>query len=1364
MDELAELLGESPAIQAVRDQLRRLLDRQRAGQRLPSILLQGETGTGKGVVARLLHRNGVRAHGPFVDVNCAAIPETLLEAELFGFEQGAFTDARRAKGGLFQAAHGGVLFLDEVALLPQASQAKLLSAIEERSIRRLGSTRAEPVDVWIISASNRDLRADVGARRFREDLFHRLAVLTIELPPLRVRGRDIVLLAERFLVRTCAEYDLPPMRLGSDAHTRLCEHPWPGNIRELANTIERAALFADGAVVPAEALSLPGAESVGSATAGHAPVPPTSRDEAMRRTLLIALEETGWNISLTAARLGVARNTVYARMEKFGLRPEPPPKVLHAPPEPTVAQMEPPPSERGLEWERRSLTLLRAEITCPDGVSPWSQTGRALDTVIAKVHTFGGRVEDVTPTGLVAVFGLEPAEDAPRRAAHAAITAQNVAQHLEEHGEGPPRSTIALHVVLLPIGRVGPRIEIDARAKAAQWPVLDALLRGREPGDVVASGAAAPFLERRFELARPECPATDPVYRLTGRQRRGLELWGTLTRFVGRENDLGALRERLARARRGHGQVVAVVGEAGVGKSRLIHHFAQAQSPDGWRLLEAACVAYGRSMSYLPVVVLLKRYFGIQDHDRPHEILEKLTRRLMALDASLGPTLPALQALLDLPVGDPSWGNLDPRQRRDHTHDAVTRLLLREARQQPLLVILEDVHWVDVETRALLDCLVAALASARVLLLVSHRGGFEHAWDGKARYGQIELHAFTPALTDEFLTALLGDDPGLTSLRQLLVKRGNPFFLEETVRTLVETEILAGEPGRYRLTQPVHSVQIPPAVQAILEERIGRLSPEERRLIQVASVIGRDVPAPLLATVSGTDPVTLAGMLTRAQASELLRGTPRAPERSYTFNHALVQEVAYQGLPPERRREIHAEVTAAIETCYAHRLDEHIDRLAYHALRGGLREKAVHYLGLSGTRATARFALHDARESLTQALDTLATMAPTRATLAQAFDVRLALRAVLFQLGEWRQSLVLLQEAAELADELNDDARRGKAAAFLTTIWSRIDRPRQALVSGARALEIAARRGDRALQLLTTDSLTNVYFHLGDFTKVVELAVANLAALSADSSEDAIATSSGISINCRFRLLTSLAHLGRFAESAEHTALIVPLAEATRRPFSIALAYHAVSMMHHQRGDWAGAAAAIERQIEMLRAGNIVSELPMAFAYSAESLAYTGPKARALDRIRECEDILSAQIARGWVATGHIYCALGRAYLLLDRIGQALAMAARGLASVSERVDFLPHAKHLLGDIRMHPSCFDAGESEACYRAALALVEPRGQRPLAAHCHLGLGKLSRRTGLRKQAHEHLTTATTMYRDMDMRFWLQQAEAELKELA
>ena len=907
MDELGELLGESRAIEMVRDKLRRLLERQRAGQRLPPVLIQGDTGTGKGLVARLLHRHGVRSRGPFVDINCAAIPETLLEAELFGFERGAFTDARRAKPGLFQAAHGGVLFLDEIALLPESLQAKLLTAIEERAVRRLGSTRSEPADVWLISATNSDLRAAVRARRFREDLYHRLAVLTLDLPPLRARGRDVLLLAERFLARACAEYGLAPKRLDAEAQARLLAYEWPGNIRELGNAIERAALFTDTAAVTAESLS-----SLQAHDDGASPAPRTGtwtgRDEAMRLELLAALEEMGGNISHAAAKLGIARNTVYARVAKFGLRPDHPHKAAPGPQQLAAPAAGSPTSEAALRWERRSLALLRVDLRKTDSVDGWSPSSRALEGVIAKVHSFGGRVEELAPTGLVAAFGLDPAEDAPRRAAHAAMAIQKLAARAREANGMEPDVVIGLHVAPVLIGRGGPRTEIDAGAKRAQWPVLDQLLEGAAPGETVASREAGTFLERRFELVQVDGQVNGraPVYRLTGQEQRGLGPWGAMTRFVGRREELEVLRSRLATARGGRGQVIAVVGEAGVGKSRLIYEVALTQRLDGWRVLETTAVSYGQAMSYLPVIALLKVYFAIQDRDEPREVSEKVTEKLRTLDTALQPTLPAFLALLDVPVDDAAWRALDPPQRRQRTLDAVRRLLLREAREQPLLLIFEDLHWIDSETQALLDSLVETLGSARLLLLVSYRPEYQHAWSSKTSYSQLRLDALPVERAGEFLDALLGEDPGLAPLKQLLVKRGNPFFLEETVRTLVETQALDGPRGGYRLMQPVPALQIPPTVQAVLAARIDRLAAEDKRLLQTASVIGKDVPVALLEAIAETDEMPMRAGLARLQAAEFLYEVQLSREEEYTFKHALTHEVAYEelaaGAPPRAAR------------------------------------------------------------------------------------------------------------------------------------------------------------------------------------------------------------------------------------------------------------------------------------------------------------------------------------------------------------------------------------------------------------------------------------------------------------------------------
>ena len=384
------LVGSSRAVQDLRADIQRLTARLRRSSRPPAILIRGETGTGKGLVAGILHRVGPRAAGPFVDVNCAAIPETLLEAELFGYERGAFTDARHSKPGLFQVAHGGTLFLDEIGLLPAAPQAKLLKVLDDRSVRRLGATLSELTDVWIISATNADLLGAVRERRFREDLYHRLAVVTINLPPLCQRDDDAVELAEHFLARACADYRLPAKSLALDARALIRAYRWPGNIRELANAMERVAVLTEASHVTAAMLGLKDQRAGLSLGPRADPPGPGQRDQVRA-----ALEQTGWNISRTAAILGVTRNTVRARIQSLGLRRD---GHLRSDPEGSFGQPRVPASDTP------------ADRAADGGAKDRLAARRALDALIELTHpqhTGGSRSDATTSSVRATVPGLD---------------------------------------------------------------------------------------------------------------------------------------------------------------------------------------------------------------------------------------------------------------------------------------------------------------------------------------------------------------------------------------------------------------------------------------------------------------------------------------------------------------------------------------------------------------------------------------------------------------------------------------------------------------------------------------------------------------------------------------------------------------------------------------------------------------------------------------------------------------------------------------------------------------------------------------------------------------------------------------------
>ncbi len=502
---MKELLGVSRAIAAVREQVQQLLTRGQHAHRLPPILLQGETGTGKGLLARLIHRESPRRDGPLIDVSCAAIPDGLLEAELFGFERGAFTDARQAKPGLLQAAHRGTLFLDEVALLPETLQAKLLKAIEERAVRRLGSTRAESVDVQVIAASNEDLAEAARTRRFRNDLYHRLAVVTLTLPPLRERPEDVLLLAEHFLSRTCADYGLvPPRRFAADARSALQGYRWPGNVRELSNVIESAVLLAEESTITAAMLGL----SARSETdAGWSRFDDRVGD-LEREQLLGALNDTNWNVSRAAIQLGISRNRLRYRIEKHRLdtgRHLVRSGQRHARPTEAAATspVDPPATAAaGLLWEGRHLALLRVDLLPPATAGPPLDPGRALTVIADKIRSFGGCIEELAATTIVGAFGLEPIENAPNNAALAALAIQNAAERARRVDSRVPAVKIAVHTGQLLVGRVDGRAQIDLKDKRATENILAGLSDVGQSNSIVISAAAAPFLERRFELAR----------------------------------------------------------------------------------------------------------------------------------------------------------------------------------------------------------------------------------------------------------------------------------------------------------------------------------------------------------------------------------------------------------------------------------------------------------------------------------------------------------------------------------------------------------------------------------------------------------------------------------------------------------------------------------------------------------------------------------------------------------------------------------------------------------------------------------------------------------------------------------------------
>jgi tetratricopeptide (TPR) repeat protein len=805
---------------------------------------------------------------------------------------------------------------------------------------------------------------------------------------------------------------------------------------------------------------------------------------------------------------------------------------------------------------------------------------------------------------------------------------------------------------------------------------------------------------------------------------------------------------------------VALLGEAGVGKSRLVYECVHGHATQGWRVLENASVSYGRATPYFPVIDLLKRYAHIEDTDDARTIRAKVTGQVLTLDETLQDTLPALLALLDVLPDDSPFRQLDPPQRRQRTLTALKRLLLRESQVQPLLLVCEDLHWIDTETQALLDSLVESLPTAQILLLVNYRPEYQHGWSSKTYYTQLRLDPLPPLRADEFLHALLGDDASLQPLTSLLIARteGNPFFLEESVRTLVETGVLQGERGAYRLVQALPTIQVPATVQAVLAARIDRLPPEEKRLLQTAAIIGTEVPLPLLQAVADMPEEVLHCSLAHLQATEFLYETRLFPEPEYTFKHALTYEVAYNSLLLERRRGLHARLVEALEALVPERGAEQVERLAHHALRGEVWDKAVVYCQQAGTRANDRAAFREAVASFEQALQALAHLPEPGDTRGLAIELRLALGSALSALTEHGRRRALLGEAEALARALDDRARLGRVLAQIAHVCRIMGDHDGAMATGQQAVKLAAALGDSALQVEASLRLGQIYQDIGDLGWAAELLRQNVEAADREPG-----TPSPGRIQSRAWLADTLSNLGAFTEGRRHGEEALRLATVAGRASSPIVPHLCLGSLYLNQGHLEHASRILEQGLALCRASDNRGWLRVIGGNLGSAYALQGRLAegRAL-----LEEAISEGIRTGgllnhsrWVVWLSEVCRLaGRGEEAWQHAHQALDLARQ----LKERGNEA-RALHQLGVVHAHADPPDTEQAEAYYQQALALADELGMRPLQAHCHRSLGTLYAATGQREQAHTALSTAIEMYTSMEMTFWLPQAEAALAQV-
>jgi len=1036
-----------------------------------------------------------------------------------------------------------------------------------------------------------------------------------------------------------------------------------------------------------------------------------------------------------------------------------------------------------LEGERKQVTVLFADLKGSmelladrDPEEARKLLDPVLERMMEAVHRYEGTVNQVMGDGIMALFGAPLAhEDHAVRACYAALRMQET---MRGYAEGVRRTEgillqirVGLHSGEVVVRSIGSDLHMDYTAVGQTTHLAARLEQMAVPGSILLSADTMTLAEGAVQgkplgpVAIKGLEAPVEVYELLGalsvRSRLEAVAARGLTPFVGRQPEVEALRHALAQAHAGHGQVVGVLGEAGVGKTRLFYEFTHSHVTQGWLCLETWSMSYGKATAYLPVIELLKAYFQIEARDDARKMREKVTGKLLTLDPALQPTLPAFLALLDIPGEDPQWHALDPAQRRQRTLDALKRLVLRESQVQPLCLIVENLHWIDGETQVWLDSLIESLPTARLLLMVNFRPEYQHGWGSKTYYTQLRLDPLSSESAEELLQALLGADGTLHPLKRLLIEQteGNPFFLEESVRTLVETHVLAGAHGAYRLVTALPGIQVPPTVQAVLAARMDRLPPEEKRLLQAAAVVGKDVPGPLLQAIAELAEEALRQGLTHLQAAEFLYEISLFPDLEYTFKHALTHEVAYGSLLHERRRMLHAQIVGVIETLSPDRLAEQADRLAHHAFRGEVWEKAARYLRQAGEKAAARSAYREAVARFEQALAALAHLPETRERLGQAIDLRFLLYSSLNPLAEFERLGGHLREADTLARTLADQRRLGWVSVYMAYFLWVTGRSAEARAAAQSAQAIAETLGDVPLEVGGNFYVGAVGLTCGDyrqteasFQNVVQLLEGNRAC-------DRCGLTGFPAAMARGYLTWALAERGAFEEGIAHGQAGVRLAEVLDHPFSWVVASWGPAHLYRIRGEFPHAVRLLERALALCHE----RDLPhMAWITAGFLGSVYAVSERVADGLSLLDEGLKAPAHWQALMIAH----LGEACLLADRLDDALASAERALTLARERGQrgYEAWVLHLLGEVASHRGPQDVEPAEGHYQQATGLAEELGMRPLIARCHLGLGKLARRTGQRDRAQEHLTTATPLLREMGMHFWLEQAEAELRALA
>jgi class 3 adenylate cyclase/tetratricopeptide (TPR) repeat protein len=1039
------------------------------------------------------------------------------------------------------------------------------------------------------------------------------------------------------------------------------------------------------------------------------------------------------------------------------------------------------PAPENLEGERKTVTALFVDIKGStemmedlDPEKARAVIDPALKLMMDAVHRYDGYVVQSTGDGIFALFGAPLAhEDHPQRALYAALRMQEELRRYSAtvvaDGGTPIQCRIGINtgeVVVRSIQTGAGHVEYTPVGHTSN---LASRMQTTAPvGSIAVTEMTRKLCEGYFVLkplgATKVKGVSEPVnvYEVTGlgplRTRLQRSAGRGYTKFVGRNREMDAMKAAAEQAKAGHGQIVAAMAEPGVGKSRLTFEF-KAVSQSGWMVLEIFSVSHGKASAFLPVLDLLHGYFKIASDDDARTRREKVNGKVLTLDRSLKDTISYLFALLGIVEGDDPLAQMDTQARKRRTLEAIKRILIRESLNQPLMVIFEDLHWIDDETQALLNLLADSIGTAKILLLVNYRPEYSHQWGSKTYYTQLRLDPLGRESADEMLQSLLGDSAELAPLKRLIIEKteGNPFFIEETVEVLLDDGALVRD-GSIKLVKPLAELKIPPTVQAILASRIDRLPPAEKDLLQTLAVIGREFALGLVRRVVGKSEDELNRMLHALQLAEFIYEQPAAGDIEYIFKHALTQEVAYKSVLVERRKLVHERVGSAMEASFAQSIEDHLSQLAYHYGRSSNVGKTVEYLDRAGQQAMTRGALKEAELHFRQAIAALSTTSETPERVRREFDLQFALWQVLAYISRMGagENLRASRRLRELGEKTGNPEQLIRA---LRAAWGPAFEQGDMTAAqqiAEQLLEIAQRSGSR-YGLTMAHHFQGICFQFrGELTQALQHFEATIASYNETDFTGYIMVD--LHVGALLRIGVALWHLGSADQGRAKIREAISLSEGLKKPGNMAFALRAASAFYMELREPAYLHEVAERLF------TLASELQMP-QYVASGSIYRGwamaEQGRTNEGIALIRAGLDSAATLGLPANAETLRVSSEWQARAGQLEEALATIEQAFSAVGEMQIYLPGVLWWRGELHLKRG--DETKAAADFREAVVAARRMGSKAFELRATTSLARLLAKQGKRVEARAMLSEIYNWFTEGFDTTDLKDAKALLEEL-